>query len=186
MNNQPMTRSLIVLMAAACGLSAANLYYSQPLLADIARDLDSSIREIGFIPMFTQVGYALGMLLFIPLGDMIERRRLILIMLSAVAIALSSTAIARNLAWLIVSSLLVGVTTIVPQLLVPLAAQMAEPTARWRVVGSVMSGLLIGILLARTISGFVGAQLGWRAMYWVAAALMILLTLLLAMLLPKS
>ena len=177
---------MIVLMAAACGLSAANLYYSQPLLADIAREFNSSIREIGFIPMFTQVGYALGMLLFVPLGDMVERRRLILFMLGAVACALSLTALALNLLWLIASSLLIGVTTIVPQLLVPFAAQMARPSERGRVVGSVMSGLLIGILLARTVSGFVGAQLGWRAMYWMAAALMILLTILLGSLLPRS
>jgi predicted MFS family arabinose efflux permease len=186
MTTQPITRSLIVLMAVACGLSAANLYYSQPLLADIARQFNSSIREIGFIPMFTQIGYALGMLLFVPLGDMVERRRLILLMLGAVACALCLAALSPNLVWLIASSLLIGVTTIVPQLLVPFAAQMARPSERGRVVGSVMSGLLIGILLARTVSGFIGAQLGWRAMYWMAAALMVLLTILLAMLLPRS
>lgn len=173
-------------MAVAGGASVANLYYSQPLLAEIAREFHSSIREIGLIPMCTQIGYALGMLLFVPLGDMLERRKLILIMLVAVACALISAALARNLAWLICSSLLIGVTTIVPQLLVPLAAQLAPPPERGRVVGSVMSGLLIGILLARTVSGFVGAQWGWRTIYWIAALLMILFTLLLALLLPKS
>jgi predicted MFS family arabinose efflux permease len=138
------------------------------------------------IPMLTQVGYAAGMLLFVPLGDMLERRKVIVIMLCGVACALICVAVAPNLTLLLAASLLVGVTTVVPQLIVPFAAALAEPAKRGKTVGTVMSGLLIGILLARTVSGFVGEHFGWRAMYWIAALLMIVLAALLWMLLPRS
>jgi predicted MFS family arabinose efflux permease len=184
--SQPITGSLIALMAVACGVSVANLYYSQPLLVDIQRDLHLSVRQAGLIPMLTQVGYAAGMLLFVPLGDMLERRKVIVIMLCGVACALACVAVAPNLALLLAASLLVGVTTVVPQLIVPFAAALAEPSKRGKTVGTVMSGLLIGILLARTVSGFVGEHFGWRAMYWIAALLMIVLAALLWMLLPRS
>jgi MFS family permease len=138
MTTQRITRSLIILMAVACGVSAANLYYSQPLLADIAREFNSSIRGMGFIPMFTQVGYALGMLLFVPLGDMVERRRLIIVMLCAVACALCLAALAPNLAWLIASSFLIGVTTIVP----PHIPQGAKHRARTRYAGIKLFNLI--------------------------------------------
>lgn len=174
------------IMAIASGAGAANLYYNQPLLAVIQEKLHASADSSGLIPMLTQMGYALGIFLLVPLGDLMERRRLILIMLGLTALALAATAMSPNLTLLLGASLLVGITTITPQLIVPFAAQLAKPEERGKVVGMVMSGLLIGILLARTISGFIGATLGWRAMYWLASGLMIVLALILSKLLPKS
>ncbi len=179
-------RNLIWMMAIASGAAAANLYYNQPLLAIIAQSFQTSEHSVGLIPMLTQIGYALGIFLLVPLGDLVERRRLILTMLVATAFALGVAALAPNFTWLVGASLAIGMTTIVAQLIVPFAANLASPQARGKVVGMVMSGLLIGILLARTVSGFVGANFGWRSMYWIASVLMILLALALSKLLPKS
>jgi predicted MFS family arabinose efflux permease len=173
-------------MAVGCGLSVANIYYSQPLLADMGRYFGVSDRRMGLVSMLSQVGYATGMLLFVPLGDRLERRSFILVTLGAVAVALLGVAAAPNFAWLAAASLAVGVTTITPQLLVPFAAHLALSAERGHVVGTVMSGLLIGILAARTVSGVVGEYLGWRAMYAIAAAVMVALALALKGLLPKS
>ncbi|MBJ6760300.1 MFS transporter [Myxococcaceae bacterium JPH2] len=181
-----MRRSLVWLMAAASGATAANLYYNQPLLGDIGRDLAASGSALGLIPTMTQVGYAIGMLFIVPLGDSHERRRIILIMCGLVSLALVSAALAPSLAWMVLASFLVGATTVIPQLLVPFAAHLALPAERGRVVGTVMSGLLIGILLSRTAAGFVGTHLGWRAMFWMAAALMVALAALLRLTLPAQ
>src|SRR3954469_13519775 len=164
-------------MAVGCGLAVANNYYAQPLLADMGRYFGASDRRMGLVAMLSQVGYAAGLLLFVPLGDRLERRSFIVVMLGAVTVALLGVAVAPNFAWLAVASLAVGVTTVTPQLLVPFAAHLAAPAERGRVVGTVMSGLLIGILAARTVSGLVGDVLGWRAMYVIAAGLMVVLAL---------
>jgi predicted MFS family arabinose efflux permease len=179
-------RNLIWMMAIASGAAAANLYYNQPLLAIIAQSFQTSEHSVGLIPMLTQIGYAIGIFLLVPLGDLVERRRLILTMLVATAFALGVAAVSPNFTWLVGASLAIGMTTIVAQLIVPFAANLASPQVRGKVVGMVMSGLLIGILLARTVSGFVGANFGWRSMYWIASVLMILLALALSKLLPKS
>jgi predicted MFS family arabinose efflux permease len=173
-------------MAVGCGLSVANIYYSQPLLADMGRYFGVSDRRMGLVSMLSQVGYATGMLLFVPLGDRLERRSFILVMLGAATVALLGVAAAPSFAWLAAASLAVGITTVTPQLLVPFAAHLAEPDERGHVVGTVMSGLLIGILGARTVSGVVGEYLGWRAMYGIAAAVMVALALALKGLLPRS
>ncbi|ULT58265.1 MFS transporter [Neobacillus drentensis] len=181
-----LTKRLVLLMSITCGLAVANLYYNQPLLADMGRTFHASSHQVGNISMFTQIGYAIGMFLFVPLGDMRERRRLITILLAAVTISLVGVAAAQTLLWIYVASLAVGITTVVPQVIIPLAAQMAEPEERGKVIGSVMSGLLFGILLARTVAGFIGGSFGWRMMYWVAAVLMLALALILKHFLPKS
>ncbi len=173
-------------MTVGCGLAVANLYYAQPLLADMGRYFGATDRRMGLVAMLAQVGYAVGLLLFVPLGDRLERRSFILVMLGAVTVALLGVAAAPNFAWLAAASLAVGVTTITPQLLVPFAAHLAEPDERGRVVGTVMSGLLIGILAARTVSGLVGEYLGWRAMYAIAAAVTVALAVALRRLLPRS
>ena len=173
-------------MAVACGLAVANIYYAQPLLADMGRYFGVPDRRMGLVSMLSQVGYATGMLLFLPLGDRLERRSFILAMLGAVTVALLGVAAAPSFAWLAAASLAVGVTTITPQLLVPFAAHLAEPAERGRVVGTVMSGLLIGILAARTVSGVVGGSLGWRTMYGIAAVVMVALAVSLKGLLPRS
>jgi predicted MFS family arabinose efflux permease len=174
------------MMAIASGATVANLYYNQPLLALMAQSLHASADAAGFIPMLTQIGYAVGIFLFVPLGDLMERRRLIVTMLGATALALGLAAISSNITWLVGASFAIGMTAISAQILVPFAAQLADPLERGRVVGTVMSGLLIGILLARTVSGFVGATLGWRAMYWLASGLMVVLAVTLFRLLPNS
>jgi predicted MFS family arabinose efflux permease len=173
-------------MAAGCGLSVANLYYNQPLLVDIARDFRVGDRDMGLVTTLSQVGYALGLLCFVPLGDMLERRGFILVMLTATTLALAAVAASPGFAWLATSSLLLGAATIVPQLIIPFAAAIAEPGDRGRVVGTVMSGLLVGILSARTASGVVGGWLGWRAMYAIAAFVMVALTVAFRALLPRA
>ncbi|WNG42082.1 MFS transporter [Archangium violaceum] len=173
-------------MAAAAGLSVANLYYHQPLLGEIGRTFQASDRALGLIPAFSQVGYALGLLFIVPLGDSLERRRTIVVMTALVSLALMGVAIAPNMPWMVIASGVVGVTTVVPQLLVPLAAHLAPETQRGRVVGTVMSGLLIGILLSRTAAGLLGVRFGWRAMFWIAAALMLVLVVVLRLTLPSQ
>ncbi len=179
-------QSLVLTLAVACGLAVANLYYNQPLLADIGRSFHISVQQVGFIPTLSQIGYAVGLLFLVPLGDMVERRRLIITMLGLVACTLIAAAVSPSMIWLSVSSFAIGFTTIVAQLIIPFAAQMAKPTERGKVIGTLMSGVLLGILLARTVSGFVGGILGWQAMYWIAAGLMIILAVVIALRLPFS
>ena len=174
-----------LLSLTAC-LGVGNLYYMQPLLPAVARAFGTTPRGIGLMPMLTQVGYGAGMFLFVPLGDVVARRRLMLLLLGAVALALLGAAAARGLPWLAVASFLVGFTTVVPHVAVPLAAHLAPPAERGRVVGVMMGGILVGILLARTAAGFAGALLGWRAVYLMAAALMVALAAALRLLLPES
>jgi predicted MFS family arabinose efflux permease len=179
-------RKMIWVLAVACALGAANLYYAQPLLADIARNFAVSEGTVGFIATLTQLGFTLGLLLLVPLGDAIERRHLVPLALLGVTLSLIAIALAPSIGFLAVASIAMGVTTVVPQIIVPLAATLAAPHERGRVVGGIMSGLLIGVLFARTVSGFIGAQFGWRTMYWIAAGTMLLLAGLLRGILPKE
>jgi len=185
-NHSTLKQGTVWIMAIACGGTVANIYYNQPLLAQMGQNFHVSSGQIGLIPTLTQIGVALGMFLFVPLGDMLERRRLIVIMLGVTACALVGAAISPSFGLLAVASLTIGVTSIEPHLIVPFAANLAGQKQRGQVVGSVMSGLLIGILLARTVSGFVGATLGWRAMYWIASGLMVGLAIVLGKFLPLS
>ncbi|EHI99535.1 major facilitator superfamily MFS_1 [Clostridium sp. DL-VIII] len=177
---------LIVLMSVACAVSVANLYYYQPLLEQISRFFNVSSSTIGIAAMLIQIGYAIGLIFIVPLGDIKERRSLIMIMLFCSAISLLSLSISLNIWWLLLSSLIVGVTSITPMLIVPLAAHLAKPAERGKVIGSVMSGLLIGILLSRVFSGIIGSILGWQIVYRIAAGMMILLILVFKLWLPKS
>lgn len=172
-------------LAAAAGLGVANLYYNQPLLADMARDLRLTERQVGLVPVLSQVGYALGMLLIVPLGDIVQRRTLIALLLGLVAAALVAEATARDLAWLAGASFAIGITTVVPQVILPLAAQLAPPGQRGKVVGTVFAGLLVGILLSRTLSGTVAHHFGWRSVYWLGAGMMVALGVVLAAVLPR-
>lgn len=185
-NHFVLTRSLILLMAVVCGVSVANLYYIQPLESQIAATFHLSQSATGIAAMLTQVGYALGLLLFVPLGDMCERRSLILRMLALVALSLMSFSFSPNYGILLGASFAIGITTIVPQVIVPYAAHLSAPENRGKVIGVVMSGLLIGILLSRTFSGIIGAALNWRAVYRLAAVLILLLCVLIRWLFPRS
>ncbi|HEV2676487.1 MAG TPA: MFS transporter [Aliidongia sp.] len=185
MPEKPLTRGAVLVMAGACGFGVANIYYNQPMLADMAADLrDPAVA--GIVPTVTQVGYALGLLLLAPLGDRFDRKRLILIELAGLVAALGVAAIAPNLAVLALASLAVGVLTTLVQQIVPMAAHLASAERRGQVVGTVMSGLLIGILGGRVLSGAVAQHLGWREMFVIAAGLMIVLFIVLVGLLPRT
>jgi predicted MFS family arabinose efflux permease len=184
MHSDAMPRRLVLLLAAACGIAAANLYYAQPLLAAIAHEFHASTGQAGAIVTLTQVGYALALAFVVPLGDILERRALVTGVLLLAAGVLVATALAPNITVLALLGLGIGVTSVVVQVLVPFAADLAPAERRGRVVGTVMSGLLIGILLARTASGVVAAAFGWRAIYVVAAVLMLLLSAVLRWALP--
>lgn len=172
-------------LAVAAGIAVANLYYAQPLAPTIARGLHASVTSVSSALVGTQLGYALGMLLLVPLGDIRERRATIAITAFGCAIALLGFAAAPNVAVLTLASVAVGVTASVTQMLVPFAVSLAPPEDRGRVVGTVMGGLLAGILLSRTASGALGAWLGWRAVFVIAAVLMGGLALALRALLPR-
>jgi predicted MFS family arabinose efflux permease len=178
--------SLVMLMSVACGITVANIYYAQPLLSEIAKFFRVSEGSIGMVAMLTQIGYAAGMFFLLPLGDIKERRSLIVFMLFVAAVALILMSIAFNMGILLFAAFAVGFTSIVPQLIVPFAAHLASPKERGKVIGNVMSGLLIGILASRTFSGIIGAAFGWRVVYVIAAIMMILLAALLKILLPIS
>ena len=185
-DRRSLSANTVWVMAVACGIAVANLYYCQPLLAEIAQQFKVPERQMGIVSALTQVGYALGLLFFVPLGDVLERRGLILAVLSASVFALLAVAMSPSFGWLAVASLALGAATVTPQMIVPLAAGLTPSAQRGAVVGRVMSGLLIGILISRTVSGFVGARFGWRSIYWMAAAITVLLTLLLRVVLPQS
>ncbi len=176
----------LTLMTISVGVIVANIYYAQPLLADIARGFGLSVTSAGAVAMLSQIGSALGMLFFVPLGDVREKRGLIATLVAGAAVALALTAAAPNALWLSLSMVTVGLTASTVHVIVPFAAQLAPPHQRGRAVGMVLSGVLFGILLARTFSGFVGAAFGWRAVYWVASLAMALLALLLRVRLPRS
>jgi predicted MFS family arabinose efflux permease len=176
----------IVLMSVSVGAIVANIYYIQPLLSAISATFRISVPQVGTIAMLTQLGAALGMLLFVPLGDTKERRRLIVILLVCESAFLALMAGAQNYIWLAFASLGIGMAGSAVHLIVPFAAQLASPARRGAAVGAVLSGLLFGILLARTLSGLLGAWFGWRAIYWLAACIMLALAVLIRMGLPRS
>lgn len=181
-----MSRGIIWLLAVSTGCIVANIYYAQPLLADIAREFGLSVAQVGAVFMLTQIGMGTGMLVFVPLGDKYERRRLISTLVVAASIALAFTASSPNVVWLSVASFLVGLTASTVQVIVPFAAHHAPERERGRIVGTVLGGLLVGALLARTFSGVFGAAYGWRTVYWVASVLMIGLAVVIRLVLPVS
>ncbi|WP_414164593.1 MFS transporter [Superficieibacter sp. BNK-5] len=184
-SNQALSPTLIVLMSVATGLAVASNYYPQPLLDTIARAFSLTPGQAGFIVTVAQLGYAAGLLFLVPLGDMFERRKLIVSMTLLSAIGLLITASSHSLAVMLLGTALTGLFSVVAQILVPLAATLATPEKRGKVVGTIMSGLLLGILLARTVAGLLADLGGWRTVYWVAAVLMTLMALALWRGLPK-
>ncbi|RAY30242.1 MFS transporter [Enterobacter kobei] len=177
--------ALILLMSVATGLAVASNYYAQPLLDTIARAFNLSASSAGFIVTAAQLGYAAGFLFLVPLGDMFERRMLIVSMTLLAAGGMLITASSQSLTMMIVGTALTGLFSVVAQILVPLAATLASPDKRGKVVGTIMSGLLLGILLARTVAGLLASLGGWRTVYWVASVLMVVMALALWRGLPK-
>ncbi|WP_176408494.1 MFS transporter [Lysinibacillus boronitolerans] len=181
-----MSRAVTLLFATACGMSVANIYFAQPLLDELSNDfaIDQSI--IGLIITITQIFYGLGLLLLVPLGDLLNQRRLIIgqMLLSTVALLIVGTA--SYVVVLFAGMALVGLLAVVTQTLVAFAATMASSTERGRVVGIVTSGIVIGILLARTFAGLVTDLAGWRSVYLVSAAFMLLMVGMFLKVLPRS
>ncbi len=178
--------SLTILMAVTCGLVVANIYYNQPLLVEIGHTFNVSDSTVSLLATMTQVGYTIGLLFAVPLGDKVERKRLVLIMLAIAFLSMLVSALAPSFEVLVVAGLFTGIFSAVPQVLLPMTAQLAGDHERGKVVGRVMSGLLIGILLSRTISGYVGAHFGWRIMFGAGAGIMVILSLALLRYLPHS
>jgi predicted MFS family arabinose efflux permease len=162
--------SLVLLLATGAGLSAASLYYAQPMLGVLGADIGASARSVGFIPTLTQLGYALGILLLAPLGDRFDRRRIVLAKAAVLCAALLVAGAAPSIGVLLAASLAVGLAATMAQDIVPAAAALAPEATRGKTVGTVMTGLLLGILLSRVVSGFVAEHFGWRAMFIAAAA----------------
>lgn len=182
----PLSTHCIGIMAAAAGIAVANLYYNQPMLPDIGRSFGVSANVTALLPMLTQIGYAVGLFLFVPLGDMVDRHRLVLALLLGIIVSLTSLAAAPSLVWLDIFSLTLGMSSVLAQVLVAFAAQLSPPHQRGRVVGTLQAGILAAILLARTVSGTVSAYLGWRLMFCLAAVVNLGMVIVLRRALPRT
>ncbi len=188
MNNSQktaLTPAVLWLMAISSGLIIANNYYNQPLLSLVAREFNASDSSVSKIAMLTQIGYAMGLLIIVPLGDLVRRKRLIIIDFGLILISLLGMALSQSLHMLYVFSFLTGLTSVVPQLFVPMAASLAAPEKRTQSIGFVMSGLLIGILGSRILSGWIGNIWGWRSMFFIAAVLILILWFFITWKLPE-
>lgn len=182
---KPLSTALILLMAIATGLAVASNYYAQPLLHTIAKELGLTMESAGTVVITAQLSYGAGLLLLVPLGDLFEQRRLIVTMTVLSALGLLLSAFAPSLTWLLIGTAVTGMFSVSAQVLVPMAASLTDPQSRGRVVGTLMSGLLLGILLARTVAGALSSAGDWRAIYLLAAALMLISAISLFCALPN-
>ena len=181
-----LSRGLVAVMAVATGAVVANLYYAQPVLHDVGRDFHSGAGTTALVITSAQIGYAAGLLLIVPLGDLFRRRKLVVQIFLVAVVALIGCALAPNLLIFGLASLAVGCASVAGQVMIPFAADLAPPERRGRVVARIMTGLLLGILMARTVSGLVAQWAGWRAIYWVSAALMVFFAVILWRALPDE
>lgn len=179
------SRTVIWLMTVISGVVVANIYYNQPLLSLISEDLQVSEAAAGKISVLTQLGYAAGLLLIVPLGDKLFRKKLILVDLLLVFLSLLWMTFANELWMLYIASLLIGITSVIPQLFIPIAAQLSMDKEKSSNIGLVMSGLLLGILLSRFVGGIVGEIWGWRTMFGIAAGMMIFVWIAIYRMLPE-
>jgi predicted MFS family arabinose efflux permease len=174
-----------LLLAIACGVIVANLYYAQPLIGLISADTNLSPASAGLIVTLTQVGYVIGLLFIVPLSDLIENRRLVVSALAVVICALVAAPLAHNALFFLVAAMFIGLGSVAAQILVPYAAHLATEDRRGQVVGNIMSGLLLGIMLARPIASFITDFWGWQAVFALSAIITTILTILLALVLPE-
>lgn len=182
---EKLPNSTLYLMSASAGLIVANLYYNQPLLAQIADTFGVTESAVSNVALSTQLGYAFALFFIIPLGDKISTNKILRLDFLVMILSLLAAAMSTSLPLLIISSFLIGFTSVLPQMFVPMAAQLSDEASRGRAIGIVMSGLLIGILGSRVLSGLIGAQFGWRSVYYGGAVIMVALFILLKMKLPN-
>ncbi|MGF6767542.1 putative MFS family arabinose efflux permease [Paraburkholderia sp. GAS199] len=180
-----LTSGLIALFAFCCGAIVANLYYAQPITELIAPDVHMSSDMASLIVSITQIGYALGLFFLVPLGDLLENRKLMIATALVSIVSLAAAAFTHQPGWFLAISLLVGFSSVAVQILIPLAAHLAPDESRGKVVGTIMSGLLLGILLSRPISSVLAGHFGWRAVFGSAAVLMTAVTSVLALTIPR-
>ena len=181
-----LSRYQTFLFAITCAMAVANVYFAQPLLESMAASLSVSPGTIGIVVTATQAGYAVGLLFIVPLGDLLNRKKLILTQLLLSAVALSAVGLAQDWGMLLGAMVLVGLMAVVVQVVVAYAATLASPEQRGEAVGTVTSGVVLGILLARFVSGAVADLAGWRGVYFVSAALMVAMALVLFRTMPAS
>ncbi|MDI2143136.1 MULTISPECIES: MFS transporter [unclassified Pseudomonas] len=186
MKTSTLDNGVVLLFAIACGLAVGNVYYAQPLLDAMADAFGLSPGSIGIVMTLTQIGYGLGLLLLVPLGDLLNRRRLIVTQTLLSAAALLMIALAPNGAWLLIGVTLTGLLAVVTQVLVAYAATLAVPAQRGKVVGVITSGIVVGILLARTVAGGMADLAGWHSIYLLSAGLTLVMAALLFRVLPKD
>lgn len=184
MPHSPLNSRIVLLFAIACGLAVGNVYYAQPLLDAMVHSFAMDPATIGIVITLTHLGYGAGLLLLVPLGDLLNRRRLIVVQLLLASAALLIIAFAPGSHWLLVGMALTGLLAVIAQVVVAYAAHLALPTERGKVVGGVTSGIVIGILLARTVSGTIADLAGWRSVYLLSAGLTACMALLLWRVLP--
>ncbi|EJR14859.1 MFS transporter [Bacillus cereus] len=182
--DKDISSGLIILLATSCGIIVANLYYAQPLIGVISNVIGLSNSSAGLIVTLTQIGYVVGLLFLVPLGDIVENKKLILILLFLIAFALFSMVFVKSATLLLIASFFIGLGSVAAQVLVPLVSYLSSENARGRVVGNVMSGLLLGIMLARPISSLVADIWGWSAIFALSATVIIVLAFVLSKVLP--
>ncbi|WP_339437214.1 MFS transporter [Pseudomonas sp. EL_65y_Pfl1_R32] len=186
MPSSPLSGAVVLLFAIACGLSVANVYYAQPLLDAMAETFAMDHTTVGIIIALTQVGYGVGLLLLVPLGDLLNRRKLIVTQLLLSTLAVLVVALSCNSFWLLAGMVLTGLLAVIAQVLVAFAAHLASPEQRGHVVGLVTSGIVVGLLLARSVSGAMADLAGWRSVYMLSAGLTLLMAILLWRVLPGT
>ncbi len=179
------SRGALPFLGLACAVGVGSIYYNQPLLPVMGRSLGQGARAMGFVAVATQLGYAAGMLGFVPLGDVVERRSLMMKLYAAVSVALVLVATARNLPWMILASVLTGLLASVTHVALPLAPDLVPEERRGQAIGTVMTGLLLGILLARSFAGWVSNLGGWRSVFFLAAAMNLAFVPLMAKVMPR-
>ncbi|MEM5472987.1 MFS transporter [Hoeflea sp. AS60] len=183
--SRPLSGLLTLLFAAACGLIAANLYYAQPLAGPIGQSLGMSEAATGLVVTLTQIGYGLGLLFIVPLGDLVENRKLVLILTAVAGLAALGCALSETATPFLIASLMIGIGSVAVQVLVPFAAHLAPEASRGRVVGNVMSGLMAGIMLSRPLASFMADLFSWHAIFIFSLVAMMAIGVILAFLLPK-
>lgn len=181
----PTPRTPLPFLGLACAVGVSTMYYNQPLLEEIGRTYGATAGRTGFVAVATQVGYAIGLLCFVPLGDVLERRALMMRMFAAVSVALIFVALAPTLVWMIVGSALIGILASVTHVVLPIAPDLVGHEERGRAIGTVMTGLLLGILLARTFAGWISHLTGWRYVFGIAAVMNGVFVPLLWRIMPK-